>query len=174
MFREFTLNEAMWILGGFPLSAKHSLKCNIKGISTDSRTIKPGELFIALIGENFDGHKFVEKAIENGACGCVVSDRMKGDGFDAPLIQVDNTEKSYGNLARWYLRRFGVERIALTGSAGKTTAREMITAILSTKGKVLRNEGNENNLIGVPKTIFKLNEEHDYIVLERPGYYSRN
>ncbi|MCD4657573.1 MAG: UDP-N-acetylmuramoyl-tripeptide--D-alanyl-D-alanine ligase [Planctomycetes bacterium] len=166
MFKSFTLIEAVWVLEAKLLSPQFSLKSEVTGICTDSRKIEKGNLFIAINGENFNGHDFVKDAVAKGACGAIVNSVSGLRGVKVPILIVGNTVKSYGDLAAWYLRNFNVQRIALTGSAGKTTTREMIASILATKGKVHRNEANENNLIGVPKTIFALDESHDYLVLE--------
>ncbi len=167
MFSEFTVSEAMWAMGGFPISRTNNLASKITGISTDTRSIKAGELFFALTGKNFDGHSYIEDAAAKGAAGIVVSRKSrKIQNSSTPIIFVRSTLYAFSKLATWYLRRFNVRKIALTGSVGKTTTREMITAILQTKGEVLQNYANENNLIGVPKTVFKLQPEHRFAVLE--------
>ena len=173
MFKSFTINEAVWVLEAKLLSPQYSLKSKVTGICTDSRKIEKGNLFIALEGENYNGHDYVKDAVAEGACGAIVHSVSGLRGVKAPILIVGDTVKSYGELAAWYLRNFDVQRIALTGSAGKTTTREMIAAILSKIGNVHRNEANENNLIGVPKTIFELDDSHDFLVLElgtsKPG-----
>lgn len=138
------------------------------GVSTDTRTIKAGELFIALKGENFDGHEFVEKAIEKGASGAIVN-RGRG-GVTPPLqkfiIEVEDTLKALGDIAMLWREKHPIPVVAITGSNGKTTTKEMVTLILSQKYRVLKTEGNLNNLIGLPLTVLKIDDSHDLAVLE--------
>ena len=150
------------------------------GISTDSRTVGKGQLFWALQGENFDGHDFVKEAIKKGAAGVVVNKDRTADlpaDTRASIIGVQDTLKALGDLARWWRRRFKVRVAALTGSGGKTTTKEMTSAILSLEGLTLKNEGNFNNLIGLPLSLFLLEKSHRYAVLEmgmnRPGEIGR-
>jgi UDP-N-acetylmuramoyl-tripeptide--D-alanyl-D-alanine ligase len=150
------------------------------GISTDSRTVGKGQLFWALRGETFDGHDFVKEAVKKGAAGAVVD---KGWTIDLPansrasIIAVPDTLKALGDLSRRWRRGFDARVIAITGSGGKTTTKEMTYAILSLEGLTLKNEGNFNNLIGLPLSLFLLNEDHRYAVLEmgmnRPGEIGR-
>lgn len=138
------------------------------GVSTDTRTIKAGELFIALKGENFDGHNFVEKAIEKGACGAIVS-RGRG-GVTPPLqrfiIEVEDTLTALGDIAKLWREKHPIPVVAITGSNGKTTTKEMVASILSQRYKVLKTEGNLNNLIGLPQMVLKINDSHEVAVLE--------
>jgi UDP-N-acetylmuramoyl-tripeptide--D-alanyl-D-alanine ligase len=137
---------------------------NIDGICTDSRKIKPGELFIPIIGENFDGHDFIEYAIRAGSV-AVLSDRyLKNEKI--PYIKVKNTTKALLDIAGYYRTKFEIPAIAITGSSGKTTAKDMIAAVLGQSFNVLKNEGNFNNAIGLPGTIFNLNKNHEICVLE--------
>jgi UDP-N-acetylmuramoyl-tripeptide--D-alanyl-D-alanine ligase len=153
---------------------------SFSGISTDSRTLRKGQLFWALKGETFDGHDFVREAIKKGAAAVVVD---KDWGADLPanartsLIRVPDTLKAFGDLARRWRRRFKARVTAITGSGGKTTTKEMASAILSLEGATLKNEGNFNNLIGLPLSLFQLQKSHRYAVLEmgmnRPGEIGR-
>ena len=139
------------------------------GISTDSRTVGKGQLFWALQGENFDGHDFVKEAIKKGAAGVVVNKDRTADlpgNTRASVIGVQDTLKALGDLARWWRRGFEVRVAAITGSGGKTTTKEMTSAILSLEGSTLKNEGNFNNLIGLPLSLFLLEKSHRYAVLE--------
>ena len=139
----------------------------MKGVSTDSRTTHPGDLFIALRGESFDGHRFVGAAFAAGAVAAVVD-----EGFDPaqvagkPLILVRNTSLALGALARVYRDRFRIPFLAVGGSNGKTTTKEMIAKVLGEKYSVLSTEGNLNNHIGVPMTLFRLNRKHELAVIE--------
>jgi UDP-N-acetylmuramoyl-tripeptide--D-alanyl-D-alanine ligase len=142
-------------------------KKKITGVSTDTRTLKVGDLFFALRGENFDGHQFVESAFDKGAIAAVVEisvDLARNPG--APLLVVENATQALGELARQHRRRFSIPVVAIGGSNGKTTTKEMIASILTKSYKVLSTEGNHNNHIGVPHTIFRLEKKHDLAVVE--------
>lgn len=145
----------------------------VSNISTDSRTLKEGDLFVALKGENFDGHDFVCQAIEKGAVGVVVSHKIQGlddliktRSVNPCIIIVKNTISALGDIAKYYRERFSIPIIGVTGSNGKTTTKDMISAILSGKFNVLKSEGNLNNTIGLPLTLFRLSSEHQVAVLE--------
>jgi UDP-N-acetylmuramoyl-tripeptide--D-alanyl-D-alanine ligase len=133
------------------------------GITTDSRSVKPGEVFLALRGETFDGHAFVETAWKRGAIAAIV-DRLLP--LPIPQFVVPDTLKAYQKIGRWWRDRFNIPVIGITGSVGKTTAKELISAVLSTHGKVLKTEANYNNEIGVPKTLLGLTEAQDFAVVE--------
>ena len=138
------------------------------GVTTDSRTVQPGELFVALVGPNFDGHAFAEAAVKAGAAG-VLASRPVGD-LACPVVRVDNTRDGLGRLAAWWRDRFAGPVIALTGSNGKTTVKEMLAAILrqhaGDPGAVLATQGNLNNDIGVPLTLLTIRPTHRYAVIE--------
>ncbi|KQC09438.1 MAG: hypothetical protein APR62_02395 [Smithella sp. SDB] len=139
------------------------------GISTDSRLVKKGNLFVALKGEKFDGHDFVKQAMQQGATGVIVSDsKVSKDLTDksVAVIEVADTLIALGDLAHEWRKRFPVTVIGLTGSSGKTTTKEMVAAIIGRKKNILKTEGNLNNLIGLPQTIFRLTEQHELAVLE--------
>lgn len=138
----------------------------ICGVSTDSRTIKKGELFFALQGPNFDGHRFVDEAAQKGAVGIVVSKTISQKPKAKSLIQVADTLAALGNLAACWRRLHPVPLIAVSGSVGKTTTKEMIAAILNTSRAIVKTEGNLNNLIGLPLTLFGLNNIHKAAVVE--------
>lgn len=164
-----TITEAIEILGARPLtqSDTRSLK-PATGITTDTRSLKPGDLFVALVGEKFDGHEFVEEAIAKGAVAAIVSKEasLKPGRPEVPLLLVEDTLKAYQAIARWWRDRFSIPIIAVTGSVGKTTTKELIAAVLATQGPVLKTEANYNNEIGVPKTLLQLSGEHQYAVVE--------
>lgn len=136
---------------------------NYTGLSLDSRSIKPQELFIAIRGEKFDGHNFIELAKQHGAAAAVVDHAID---TDLPLILVQDTRKVLGEIAKQYRSQFSIPIIALTGSCGKTTTKEMIRSILAEMGPVLTNFKNFNNDIGLPLTLLNLNAEHRYAVIE--------
>ncbi|PLX81651.1 MAG: UDP-N-acetylmuramoyl-tripeptide--D-alanyl-D-alanine ligase [Desulfuromonas sp.] len=136
----------------------------VAGISTDSRTLRPGELFIPLRGPNFDGHDFLVRALRNGAAACLSEDVIAG--LPVPVIQVDDTLAALGDLAGGLRGDFSGPVVGVTGSAGKTTTKEMLAEILSLTGPGLKTEGNFNNLIGLPLTLLRLEPEHRWAVLE--------
>lgn len=138
----------------------------IIGVSTDSRTIRPGELFVALAGERFDGHNFVAETIAAGAVAAVVSKKPSQLPPGSPLIYVEDTLKAYGQLAAWVRAHFEPMVIGVTGSAGKTTTKDMIGVILQLHAPSLVAPRTENNEIGVPRALLGLTEQHKYCVLE--------
>ncbi len=145
-----------------------SLKC-VSGVSTDSRSVSRGQLFFALKGENFDGHSYVSDALAKGAA-CAVVDRkwyMSSEHSSAqPFAVVDDTTKALGDLARIYRRKFDMPVIAVGGSNGKTTTKEMVGRVLARKYRVAKTAANHNNQIGVPLTIFDMRKSHEAAVVE--------
>lgn len=138
------------------------------GFATDSRGIRLGELFFALKGPNFDGRQFCEDVAGKGAWGVVVEGNVKPKIKEkgAWVFEVPNTLKALGDIAKWWRSQFSIPCVAITGSNGKTTTKEMIASILSTKWNTLKTDGNYNNLIGLPLTLNRLNGEHEAMVLE--------
>ena len=142
-------------------------RSGVKGVSTDSRTTQPGDLFVALRGESFDGHRFVGAAFAAGAVAAVVEEECDpAHAAGEPLIFVRNTSLALGALGRMYRDRFSIPFLAVGGSNGKTTTKEMIAKVLGEKYNVLSTEGNLNNHIGVPMTLFRLNRKHEVAVIE--------
>ena len=135
----------------------------ITAICTDTRKLQPGCLFVALKGDNFDGHAFTRGALEQGAA-AVLCERATGCGEQE--ILVPDTHAALLSLAAYYRRQFKLLMIGITGSVGKTTTKEMTAAVLSTKYKTLKNSGNLNNEIGLPMTIFDLDDSFEAAVLE--------
>ncbi len=149
------------------IGAKYNVELpdiEIKNICTDSRDVKPGSIFVALSGEKFDGHAFVKTAMENGALGAVVE--KEGDYGTENLLYVNTTRQAFLDIAGLYRSKFSPKVIAVTGSVGKTSTREMIAAVVKSKYKTLKTENNLNNEVGVPKTILDLEEETEAMVLE--------
>ena len=147
-------------------------KTLIASINTDTRNLQPGEGFLALRGNNFDGHNFVGEAIEKGAS-CVIVEQeytlnseIEQLSNNIPILQVENTLKAYQKIARWWRDRFDIPVISVTGSVGKTTTKELIAEVLATQGKVMKTEANYNNEIGVAKTLLQLSNEENYAVVE--------
>ena len=140
----------------------------VRGISIDTRAINPHDAFIAIKGNNFDGHDFIDAAIKKGAA-CIIKEagrKIKYKSCKAAFIEVDDTIKSLGNIANFWRRKFNIPVIAVTGSNGKTTTKEMAAHVLSAKYKVLKNEGTKNNHIGLPMALLNLDASYDIAVLE--------
>ncbi len=150
------------------LQAKyHGEDVYFTGCSTDTRTLKGKELFIALRGKNFDGHDYIDKAQTSGASAILIEEEYDSHGsFSGSSIVVKNTRQAMGLLAKNWRAGFPIPLVAITGSNGKTTVKEMLVGILRCKASVLATQGNLNNDIGVPQTLFGLQEEHQYAVIE--------
>ena len=133
------------------------------GVSTDTRSLRPGELFVALHGPNFDGHAFVQEAERRGAAGAVLERPVE---TALPWLRVDDTLRALGAIAADWRGRFELPVIAVTGSFGKTTVKEMMAAIATSRGQILATRGNYNNEIGLPLTLFRLDPSHRAAVLE--------
>jgi UDP-N-acetylmuramoyl-tripeptide--D-alanyl-D-alanine ligase len=136
-----------------------------RGVSTDTRTITGGDLFVALRGGRYDGHRFLQEAARRGAVAALVSE-ISGQDPGIPLVLVPDTLRALGELARLYRRKFSLPVLAVAGSNGKTTTKEMIASVLGTRYRVLATEGNLNNQIGVPLTLFGLHSRHEVAVVE--------
>lgn len=163
---ELSLGEVVNAVCGCMVCADRSTK--VKGISTDSRNIRRGDLFFALKGERFDGHQFILQAMNAGAVGAVISDETK-QGFgcrDFPLIRVKDVVTALGDLAKHYRQKLETKIIGITGSNGKTTTKEMTHHLLSHFGPTVKSQKSFNNFIGVPVTIFEIENRHQYGVLE--------
>jgi len=143
---------------------------SIRGISVDSRTISPQEAFIAIKGANFNGHDFIAEAINKGARAIIAqSSKLKAQSSKKnkiPFILVKDTTMALGDIARFQREKFDIPVIAVTGSSGKTTTKDMIAWVLSRRFKVLKNIGTQNNHIGLPLTLLNLDNSVDFAVLE--------
>ncbi len=161
-----TLRQLLDAVDGQLLGSFRDLDAPISQVNTDSRSMQPGALFIPLVGERFDGHAYISPALEEGAAGCLTAlgwDECRPDKF---YVKVADTQKALRDLAVWYKKRFSIPFIAVTGSVGKTTAKDMLAAVLGVKYKVLKTEGNFNNDIGLPLTLLRLGREHQAAVIE--------
>lgn len=157
-----TLDDVAKAIGGVLQGERTRL---VRGISIDSRTVQPGQLFFALRGERTDGHQYVRMSAERGAVGAVVSQPVDApEGF--PLLFVADTVWALGCFARWYRSQFDIPVVGITGSAGKTTTKEMTAAALSARYRVLKSPQNLNTEIGVPLALARLEREHTAAVLE--------
>ena len=132
-------------------------------ITTDSRDCPEGSIFLALKGESFNGNKFAMQALEKGCSYAIVDEDVAND---PRIIKVDDCLQTFKDLAREHRRQFDIPVIGITGTNGKTTTKELIAAVLSKKFNVLYTQGNFNNDVGVPKTLFRLNNEHEIAVIE--------
>jgi UDP-N-acetylmuramoyl-tripeptide--D-alanyl-D-alanine ligase len=163
----FKINEIIEATGG------RLLRCNkddsIRKVSIDSREVKKGDLFIAIKGNNFNGHDFIAEALKNGAS-CIMMERSSpkkhSEKTKAAIIEVNDTVRALGDIASFRRKKNNPIIIAVTGSNGKTTAKDMIAWVLSDKYKVLKNEGTRNNHIGLPMALLNLEPKDDCAVLE--------
>ncbi len=172
----FTAMEITEAVSGRLLRGRPGM--TVSGVSTDTRTLEGGALYVPLVGPNFDGHDFLGDALAGGAAGALVArGRNMPLAEEAFAVEVDDTLYALGELARYHRARFDLPVVAVTGSNGKTTTKEMIAAILAEGGETLKSEGNLNNLIGLPREVFRLGEEHARAVFEmgmnRPGEIRR-
>jgi len=165
---EITVKEISSVIQGRQISGLPDEL--IHGLSIDSRKISSGQIFLALKGERYDGHTFLTNAINAGAMGVImeagtrISETLLRN--NVAVITVSSTRKALGDLALWWRKQWGGRIIAITGSNGKTTAKEMAASILSLQENTMRSPGNFNNLIGLPLTILLLQEHHQVAVLE--------
>jgi len=159
------LQEAARATGG----RVHGAHARFAGVTTDSRKVAAGDLFVALSGERFDGHAYVAEAMGRGAVAAVTA-RVVETPVNLPQLVVADTKAALGRLAAYWRARFALPLVALTGSNGKTTVKEMLAAILArhcgSRSMVLATQGNLNNDIGMPLTLLGLREEHRYAVIE--------
>lgn len=162
---EFTLSEICVATQGVLVKPLEDSK--FSGVAIDTRKVRQGDLFIALRGERFDGHDFIPQALENGAKGVIISHSVNSfsDG-NLAVIKVDDTLKALQDLASFHRQRYNIPIIAVTGSNGKTTTKDMIAAVLASRFNVLKTEANFNNEIGLPLTLLNLNETHDVGIVE--------
>ena len=161
-----TIREIMEAVGGSLLGEFGDLNRAVSRVETDSRTIHPGSLFIPLVGERFDGHAYINAALKGGAAGCFTQRERDSYLPDKFYIKVKSTHRALRDLAKYYKQKFAIPVVAITGSVGKTTTKDMVAAVLGEKYNVLKTEGNLNNDIGVPMTLLRLKPEHQIAVLE--------
>jgi UDP-N-acetylmuramoyl-tripeptide--D-alanyl-D-alanine ligase len=157
--KEFSIKDLARIIKADPVG---DISGSITGVSTDSRTVKPGDCFFAVAGDNFDGHNYVGQAVAKGAVCAVVSKVVEG----APVLKVADTVKALGNFARHYRQQAGYKVVAITGSVGKTTTRQIAYHVLSQHFRVSQAQKNFNNQIGLPLTLLDADEETQIVVAE--------
>ena len=162
--KNMTLENIEKACGGRYIGAEAEKKTEVLGVVIDSRQVESGYLFVAIPGEKVDGHKFIPDVFAKGAA-AVLSEQQLEDPA-GPYILVESTTKALRDLAEYYRKSLDIKVVGITGSVGKTSTKEMIASVLSEKYKVLKTEGNYNNEIGLPLTIFKIRAEHEVAVLE--------
>lgn len=171
---KFSLSEFVKLFGA---DNCYNLPESCCGVSTDTRTLMEGSIFIALHGDNFDGHDHVSLALTKGASCVIIKKEQVPNYSEIPCIVVDDTLFALGELARVYRKRFDIPVVAVAGAAGKTSTKELIAHCLGTKHNVLKTEANYNNRIGVPLTLFKLTPHYSAAVIEigtnEPGEIER-
>jgi UDP-N-acetylmuramoyl-tripeptide--D-alanyl-D-alanine ligase len=161
----FKLSEVIKITQGRPIQKGKARA--VKAVSTDSRTLSAESLFICLQGERFDGHEFIKEAVKKKAAAVIVEKEIaKINNAALWLIKVKDTLRALGDLANYQRSKFELPLIAITGSCGKTTTKEMLARILADRFPVLKSQGTENNLIGLPHTLLRLNRRHRFCVVE--------
>jgi len=173
----FTVSEIIAAVGGTVTGSTYG---SVLGVSTDSRSVEYGELFVPLRGERFDGHQFIDGVLERGVK-VVLSEPGRYDLESLPpgtsCITVADTLRALGDLAAFHRSRFSLPVVGITGSNGKTTTKEMLATILACRGEGLKTAGNLNNLIGLPRMVFQLSGTHKWAVLEmgmsEPGEIDR-
>lgn len=158
-----TVEQLCAAVGGTLLQGSNAV---VTEVSTDSRVIPEGALFVPLAGERFDGHDYLDTALESGAAGCLTSKKPVSLLKDRFYIQVSDTLTALKALASWYRDKFSIPMVQITGSAGKTTTKEMIAAVLGQRFPTLKTQGNFNNAIGTPLTLLNLTPEHQAAVIE--------
>ena len=158
----FDLEQISRIVDGHFSGKK--VNCRLSGISTDSRNLTAGSLFVPLRGKNFNGHDYLSQAVKNGAAACLSEEVVVG--LSVPVVRVTDTLRALGDIATAYRLQLNGPLVAITGSVGKTTTKEMLATILDQIAPGLKTAGNFNNLIGLPLTLFGLKKEHQWAVLE--------
>ena len=162
--KHMTLREITAACGGTYFGDPESTAKEVSSVVIDSRKVTQDSLFVAIRGARVDGHTFIPQTIEAGAL-CALSEEPLGE-VTFPYILVDSCTQALKDLAEHYRKSLDIKVVGISGSVGKTSTKEMIATVLSQKYNVLKTEGNFNNEIGVPLTIFNLREEHEIAVLE--------
>ena len=160
------VKEILEAVGGQLLGNIDAENTFVVNVQTDSRKAAAGDLFVAIVGERMDGHRFVQGAMEAGAEGCLVSTAPDSIPEGKFCVMVPDTAKAMGDLAAYYRRKLGLPVVAVTGSVGKTTTKDMVASVLSSRFRTLKTAGNLNNHLGLPMTVFRLTAEDEIAVLE--------
>lgn len=163
--KSFLLRDALAACGGRYVGPADALDRSVAFVTSDSRNVEHGALFVAFVGERVDGHRFMADCLKRGAAACV-SERAPVDASETPCIVVESSLRAIGAIAAWHRRRFPIPVVGITGSVGKTTTKEMTAAVLSEKYNTHRTDKNFNNELGVPWTLLRLSEAHEASVVE--------
>ena len=150
-------------LASYEESAKYEKDYEITQLCTDTRVLKKGDTYLAIVGERYDGHDYIEMAVTSGASSLVLSSHTD---MDIPFIQVSDTVVALGNIAKIYRNKLAAQVVGITGSNGKTTVKGMVSAICGEYGSVTATVANNNNMIGVPKTLLSASSQNDFLVVE--------
>ena len=161
-----TLKELLDATGGRQLGTPLAPDTVFTSVETDSRAVRPGGLFVALRGERTDGHRYITSALESGAVACLTMEEPETLLPGKAYVLVEDTMTAIGRAAHAYLGRFPIPIIGITGSVGKTTTKDMVASVLSQHYRVLKTEGNFNNELGLPLTLFRLTSQDQICVLE--------
>lgn len=161
-----TLSEILTAVNGTLLGDFKDLDASVDRVETDSRTIRAGSLFIPLVGERFDGHAYINAALEAGAAGCFTARERESYLPGKFYIKVASPLRALRDLAAYYRTKFPIPLIGITGSVGKTTTKDMVAAVLGMKYRVLKTEGNMNSREGMPLTLLRMNSSHEIAVIE--------
>ncbi len=161
--KRMTVKEIVKATGGRLLFGDE--KSVVESVSIDSRDIKENALFVPLIGERSDGHDFIEKAFLSGAS-VVITQKDISAIENKAAVMVEDTAKALGDIAKYYKKRFNIKTIAVTGSVGKTTTKDMLASVMNTRYNTLKTEGNYNNEIGLPLTVLRMEEQNEAAVFE--------
>ena len=158
---ELSLNE---VIRKFDFGQELDKDLQIRNVSMDSRTILSGDIFIAIKGENFDGHRFVNDALQKGAICAIVEDSSYSN--EDKVFKIGSTKEFLQELARFYVEKFDIKKIGITGSVGKSTVKEMVSSIFETEFNIVKTDGNFNGQIGLPLTCFKMNKDTQIAIFE--------
>lgn len=162
--KNLTLRNLTQVCGGVYFGPQEHLEEEISSITTDSRKVEPGSLFVPIVGERVDAHRFIPDVMKKGAL-CTLSEQDLGDTA-FPYIRITSSLQAVKDIAEFYLKQLQIPVVGITGSVGKTSTKEMIASVLGEKYRVLKTQGNFNNELGLPLTVFRLREEDEIAVLE--------
>ena len=162
--RAITVNELTAAVEGTLLCGDGAQR--VDTFSTDSRTVGTGEVFVPIVGERFDGHDYMEKAMEAGAAGCLCARAPEHVPAGKFCVLTDDTRLALKRLATWYRAQFDLPVVQITGSVGKTTTKEMVASVLSQRHRTVRTDANFNSDLGVPQTLFRIDDTTEAAVVE--------
>ena len=169
-----TLREILEATGGTLLGTVQDLEMTVQSVDTDSRAMTQNALFVPLVGDRFDGHAYIGKALESGAAGTLTGHELGDYSDDKFYVLVPDTMLALGDLAAYYRRKFQMKMIAVTGSVGKTTTKQMCYAAIEGFGNTIKTEGNQNNELGLPRTMFRIGRDTEYAVVEMGMSHSQS